>query len=201
MMVGRNTGSDETWQRIPLHSVGVEIGVWRGDTSEKFLRRARHLFLVDSWSVVPYEHSDEHGSYEAYLDRYARMVGSRDPRDFQAYYDWVHDSVASRFREQPVTIRRMPSAEFFASCEPASVDWVYVDGDHRADYVYLDAMKCFELCKNGGIILFDDYLWDDYKNKDSTKSGIDRFFKEMEGEYEILINSYQLMIKKNEKNN
>ena len=179
MMVGRNTGSDETWQRISLHSVGVEIGVWRGDTSEKFLRRARHLFLVDSWSVIPYEHSDEHGSYEAYLDRYARMVGSRDPRDFQAYYDRVHDSVAARFYGQPVTIRRMPSAEFFASCEPASVDWVYVDGDHSYEGCKRDLEGSLVIVRPGGTIFGDDYT-----NKPGVRRAVDEFVAQHGFEFE-----------------
>ena len=76
-------------------------------------------------------------------------------------------------------------------------DFIYIDGDHRADYVYLDAINCFELCKTDGIILFDDYLWDEYEDENSTKKGIDRFLEEFYGKYKILINSYQLMIQKN----
>ena len=54
MMLGKNVGSEETWKRIPFNSVGVEIGVWKGDSSEKFLRKASHLHLVDQWSPIAY---------------------------------------------------------------------------------------------------------------------------------------------------
>ena len=51
MMVGRNIGSTETAKRIPKDSVGVEIGVWRGDTTEKFIKNAKEIVAVDPWSV------------------------------------------------------------------------------------------------------------------------------------------------------
>jgi predicted O-methyltransferase YrrM len=69
-------------------------------------------------------------------------------------------------------------------------DLIYIDGDHRPDSVYLDGINCFELCKNNGYILFDDYLWKD------TGKGIDRFLEEKNGQYELLINDYQILIKK-----
>ena len=51
MMFGKNPGTDQTWKRIPEGSVGAELGVWQGDSSEKFLKRAGHAHSVDSWSV------------------------------------------------------------------------------------------------------------------------------------------------------
>ena len=52
MMFGKNPGTDQTWKRIPEYSVGAELGVWQGESSEKFLKRASHVHLVDSWSPV-----------------------------------------------------------------------------------------------------------------------------------------------------
>ena len=54
MMFGKNPGTDETWKRIPENSVGAELGVWQGESSEKFLKRAKHVHLVDSWSPIVY---------------------------------------------------------------------------------------------------------------------------------------------------
>lgn len=169
MMYGRNSGSDQTWQRIPEHSVGVEIGVWKGDTSEKFLRRAKHLHLVDSWSVIPYTTSDEHGTYEDYLDRYARMVGSRDPKDFQTYYDRVYQSVCARFNNSSVTIHRMSSREFFNTFAD-KVDWVYVDADHSYVGCLLDLENSLRIVKSDGSIFGDDYT-----NKPGVRRAVDEF--------------------------
>ena len=41
-----------------------------------------------------------------------------------------------------------------------SFDVVYVDGSHTADDVLADAILSWGLLKTGGIVIFDDYLWD-----------------------------------------
>ena len=79
--------------RIPKDSIGAELGVWKGDSSKLFLKRAKLLYLVDSWSIAPYSESDEHGNYEAYIQRYKKIVGSQDPKDFQKYYDKIYEGV------------------------------------------------------------------------------------------------------------
>ena len=38
-------------------------------------------------------------------------------------------------------------------------DFIYIDGSHQAPDVLLDAILGFELLRIGGIIVFDDYLW------------------------------------------
>ena len=156
MMVGKNHGSAETCARIPAGSVGVEIGVWKGDSSARFLTRASHLHLVDAWSPVAYEYSTEHSNYERYLDRYATLVGSRDPADFQRYYDKIYQSVCQRFDQHPVTIHRMRSRDFFPQFDQ-QVDWVYVDGDHSYQGVMHDLTQSLGILHPDGMILGDDY--------------------------------------------
>jgi len=38
-------------------------------------------------------------------------------------------------------------------------DFIYVDGSHQAPDVLLDALLSFKLLRLGGVIAFDDYLW------------------------------------------
>lgn len=38
-------------------------------------------------------------------------------------------------------------------------DFIYIDGSHQAPDVLLDAILGFELLKIGGVMAFDDYLW------------------------------------------
>lgn len=38
-------------------------------------------------------------------------------------------------------------------------DFVYIDGSHQAPDVLLDAILGFELLRTGGLMVFDDYLW------------------------------------------
>lgn len=185
MMYGSNTGTDATWHRIPQGSEGVEIGVWLGESSAKFLKRAKHLHLVDPWSVEPYSASKEHGGYRAYLKRYSRLVGSDDPRDFQRFYDKVHRSVVERFRDCPVTIYRCTSESFFR-CFSFEVDWVYVDGAHTYDGCLADLRGARKIAKQ---FIFGD----DYGNRPEVKKAVDAFVAETGLSFESFgINQYQI---------
>lgn len=47
-------------------------------------------------------------------------------------------------------------------------DFVYVDGSHQAPDVLCDAVLGFRLLKKGGVMVFDDYLW-----QESLPNGVD----------------------------
>jgi predicted O-methyltransferase YrrM len=38
-------------------------------------------------------------------------------------------------------------------------DFIYIDGSHQAPDVLLDAVLGFELLRDQGMMVFDDYLW------------------------------------------
>ena len=75
-----------------------------------------------------------------------------------------------------------------------SIDFVYIDGDHSPEQVYKDAVNMFAKMKDGGVILFDDYLWE--MNGIVTKIGVDKFLEEYKGKYELLLSDFQLAIRR-----
>ena len=170
MMFGKNPGTDKTWIRIPKDSIGAELGVWRGDSSVKFLNNAKHIHLVDSWSTIPYENSDEFGNYQAYLDRYSILVKSNNPEDFQKYYDKIYNSVVERFKNSPVTIYRMSTKEWFESFKE-KLDWIYVDASHSFEGCYYDLINAVKFIKPGGTLFGDDYG----DKKPNVKKAVDKF--------------------------
>jgi len=172
MMLGTNIGTDETWKLIPKDSVGAELGVWKGESSVKFLQRAGHLHLVDPWSAVAYEDSDEFGDYAGYLNRYSKIVGSNKPEDFQKYYDGIAESVKMKFKNDPVTIHRITTDEFFDTFE-GQVDWVYVDALHSFEGCLSDLRRSLKIIRPGGFIIGDDY-----GNKPGVVQAVDQFIKE-----------------------
>jgi len=68
--------------------------------------------------------------------------------------------------------------------------FIYIDGDHRPNSVYLDVVNSFNLCKKNGYILFDDYLCKD------TSICIDKFLNENENKFLLLEKNEQVLIKK-----
>ena len=183
MMFGSNKHSIDVMHLIKEGSVGAEIGVWKGVSSEKFLKRnPKHLHLVDSWSVSAYVNSDEHGTYENYLNRYSELTGGNTPDDFAKYYEKVFVEVSRKFRQPNVTIHRMQSDEWFeiqtAWCESSTekLDWIYIDGDHSFKGCYRDLCNAVKVVKSGGYILGDDYKWAFQKyGKDGVTQAVDKF--------------------------
>ncbi len=168
MMYGYNKGSTETAKKIPKGSHGVEIGVWRGDTTEKFIKNAETIIAVDPWSIKGNE--DPNRLFERYKD----LVGADNIEDFEPYYDDVHAFVCKRFRKQKgITVKRMTSQEFFDWNTKTDFDWVYVDGLHSHEGCYNDLVHCWDIIKKGGTMFGDDY-----PNKSGVVSAVDQFVKE-----------------------
>jgi predicted O-methyltransferase YrrM len=96
--------------------------------------------------------------------------------------------------EQKVSLMKMTSNEALADMIgfKYQFDFIYVDGNHSAEMVYSDGTEAWKLLKQGGVMLFDDYQYP----HEPTGEGIDRFLKEHEGQYDLLLSNYQLAVKK-----
>jgi len=158
MMAGKNTQSKHIMHRIPTGSIGCEIGVWKGETSQLFLeRQLKQLHLVDPYSTAPY---NTPALKERLLSRYKNMIGSDKEEDFQKYYDQIYDGVKTKFSKYPeVRIHRMTSTEYFNSIEDRSLDWIYIDGAHDFEGCLKDLKQAWTKVKIGGSIFGDDYKW------------------------------------------
>lgn len=80
-------------------------------------------------------------------------------------------------------------------------DFVYIDGLHMGFNVLQDATLTWTKLKIGGIMVFDDYLWE-HQRIDRTlipKDAVDGFLSVIHGRYELLHIGYQVIIQKNDK--
>jgi len=73
-------------------------------------------------------------------------------------------------------------------------DIIYIDGSHEAACVLMDATLSWYALKRGGVMIFDDYLWD--LEEDRPQRAIDLFLKSFEGDYELLLKDYQVAVRK-----
>jgi len=169
MMFGINKPIRETVKRIPKNSIGVELGVWKGNSSLLLASRSKKLHLVDAWSVEPY------GDNEYYYDRYSSMTGGSSREHFMDYYDRIYEGVVKRFKGNPkIIIHRCSTNDFFKTLnEP--IDWFYVDASHEKEGVYMDLCNCWDhLKKNNGGIIFGD----DYGDKKGVVLGVKKFLED-----------------------
>jgi len=154
MMHGTNTQVVNVLPFIPPNSIGVEIGVWEGNSSAKFINRnLKEFHMVDPWQTPE-------PLTERLLDRYAEKIGSKSRKDWNAYYERVYDKVVARFGSLPnVKIHRKFSIDFLNEFPDNYFDWAYVDGDHGYEGCKADILLCKKKVKFGGSIFGDDYSW------------------------------------------
>lgn len=81
--------------------------------------------------------------------------------------------------------------------EGSRFDFIYVDGSHEAPDVMADACMAFPMLEPGGIMVFDDYLWAPERPIHQTpKMAVDMFLMLHHGQFEVVLLSYQLGIRK-----
>lgn len=88
-----------------------------------------------------------------------------------------------------VELRRLPRDSF---------DIIYVDGGHTARDVLADAVLSFDLLREGGILIFDDYRWEEGKWPDDMRPqvAIDAFVTAYRNYLEVLDHTYVVFVKK-----
>lgn len=157
----------------------LQIGAYTGDASEWILEniltdKTSSLTDVDTWE------------------------GSKEK--IHTEFDWdeiesMYDKRMSKFAN--IKKHKGFSVSYLKSCTE-EFDFIYIDGDHSAEGVYNDASFAFPLLKSGGILAFDDYLWEHPSQNVDLKplNGIDKFLKNNELRIKILHKGYQVWIEK-----
>lgn len=165
----------------------LEIGVWEGRTSKWLLDTilTHPTSTLHAIDIEPKEHFYSNLS-EALKQQKVRLTCSKSFDQLQRYY--------------------LSGQKF---------DFIYVDGCHLMKNVLEDVMLSFHLLNIGGIMLMDDYPWDNYAYLDSLyhldalpladrysnltpKHAIDAFLLAYAHEIEVLIMDYQVGIRKKE---
>jgi predicted O-methyltransferase YrrM len=96
-----------------------------------------------------------------------------------------------------VTKRKGHSDTILSTLPLNHFDIIYVDGSHEAAPVLMDAMLCWYRLKPGGVMIFDDYLWEpEEAPSHRPQMAIDLFLKAFEGSYDLLLKDYQVAIRK-----
>ena len=76
-------------------------------------------------------------------------------------------------------------------------DFIYVDGSHQAPDVLCDAVMAWRVLRDGGVMVFDDYLWGDPRMPlHRPKVAIDAFMNIFAAELIVLHIGGQIAIKK-----
>lgn len=135
---------------------GAEIGVWKGGFAEKMCRAIPGLSLlcVDPWRT-----------YEAYQEQ----------KNNQILMDAAYREAVARLAPFACTIRRQTSVEAAANVPDQSLDFVYLDGNHRRSFVIEDLTIWAPKVRPGGLIAGHDYRDNPRKPFIEVKAAVDAF--------------------------
>ena len=92
----------------------------------------------------------------------------------------------------------MESHKFLATTDDKEIyDFIYIDGDHTAQAVFIDASLAWKALKPGGIMAFDDYLWElDAPINMRPQAAIDLFIILMKDHLTLIGTGSQIWIRK-----
>jgi predicted O-methyltransferase YrrM len=118
----------------------VEIGSYEGSSAFWVMNNLltspeSRLVCIDAW-VDP----DGDARYAKFLQNIGELPGRER---IEVIRDWSH-----------VALRGLLARGFKTDC-------LYIDGGHDAPTVLRDLVTGFDLVKPGGVVICDDYLWDD----------------------------------------
>lgn len=119
-------------------TVGAEVGVYRGEFTEKFCRAGLKMYAIDPWT--------------GYIGA-GRSERLQNMQDYN--YECARKTLAP-FKDCKLV--RKTSMDALNDFKPGSLDFVYIDGDHRFKFIAEDIYEWYGKVKKGGIISGDDYF-------------------------------------------
>lgn len=143
----------------------LEVGSWEGRSAVAWLNLlpACRLTCIDAW-----HHASE---AEARFDRNTAPYGER---------------VRKLSKKSSVALPELIT-------ERLSFDLVYIDGEHTREGTLRDSVLAWPLLRPGGILLWDDYLWEPkYPPENRPQEAIDWFICAHQGDLAIIHRGYQI---------
>lgn len=88
------------------------------------------------------------------------------------------------------------SDDFFQKNEK-TFDVIYVDGYHKAEQVFKDCVNSWKVLNNNGLMICDDYIWDNYKEVVNNPCYAINNFLDTINNYKVLkVSNSQLFLQK-----
>ena len=127
-----------------LHGKGIEVGVATGGFSEHMLKYSNlSLFVsVDMWEELP---------NRIYKDTNARTKTEQDAR-----YRYVQKRL-SKYKQRSKVLK-CSSIEASQLFKPCMFDFIYIDANHKYEFIKQDINLWWPKLKRGGLIAGHDYL-------------------------------------------
>lgn len=118
--------------------VGAEIGVLKGEFTEKLCKAGLKVYGIDPWQAQDYH--------------------LKNNPNYQKKRDQVYKSAVKRLTPYDCILIRTTSMDALSWFEDESLDFVYIDADHHFRYFAEDLVEWTKKVKKGGIVAGHDYF-------------------------------------------
>jgi len=118
------------------YKVGAEIGIYKGEYTERLCKAGLKMFAIDPWIEV----EGQGGS-----NRKARQ-------------DFLYGHACRTLAPYDCTVIRKTSMDALQVFPDESLDFVYIDGDHSFRYIAEDICEWTKKVRIGGIVSGHDYF-------------------------------------------
>jgi len=137
------------------YKVGAEIGIEEGKYSKTLsqMNRGVKLYCIDPW-------------ISAYDGEYRKQLN-------QEYMDMLMNNAITRLGRYNCEIVRKTSMEAVKDFPDNSLDFVYIDGNHRFEYVVNDLAEWSKKIRPGGIVSGHDWIKMAYSSTSKNNDPID----------------------------
>ena len=124
-------------------------------------------------------------------------LGSNEEAHHKMDFIEIFEHYKDRIAKYPnVNFHRMTTFQYLRF-HPYNLyyDFIYIDADHTAAGVLLDAELSWDLLKTGGLMAFDDYEWKSGTGVDNDPAlGINNFLTRHQGEFRVIHKGWQVWI-------
>ncbi len=147
-------------EQFPKHCVWAEVGVYRGDFSQRILEvcKPAELHLIDNWRFDLKDHNPFEDTPENFTGFSGKIHWEHFGDDPNATQEKNYEYVKTRFAPHPnVKVIRANSVPGIQSLEDRHFDVIYVDANHQYEYVLRDLIEAQKKLKPGAILLLNDF--------------------------------------------
>jgi len=167
---------------LPKGASILEIGTFTGTSVIKMLE-----LVPDSTATV----IDPWLDYDEMVHTIGELsIVNKASKAEEIFYKNIQNSNV----ESRVKVIKGKSSEELFKLDLTSFDFIYIDGSHKCLDVYLDAILAWRLLRKGGILGFDDYLFNKNVPLDSPYEAINHFLKSVP--HKVLSMDYRVFIRK-----
>lgn len=118
------------------YKVGAEIGVYKAEYTKKLCEAGLKVYAVDPYMAFP---------------------GQGRTQNRQERQDFLFGHAQRSMKGLDATFIRKTSMDALEDVKDGSLDFVYIDGDHRFRYVAEDIVEWSKKVRPGGVVAGHDY--------------------------------------------